>query len=576
MQNFFTFLNRTKWRIIVVITFALGLFVYNSYFKATEETSFSFYVVSKTEQGEVTSGIKTTGEIIAAQKLNLDVYKQLSRIEAVNITNGGHVEAGDVLFSFDKNDAHVDTQASTVAVAEAELKLAEAKKSVVDPNTAIAKLKNEILVFEKKINDSGIEYKNTQIDFLNTDLEAVPSKDRELIQSDMTYPTLSGRYEDQTKGTYTITIYSSNAESGFSYRVTGLENITAPIIFNRSIDLGTRGLKITFPISTRSGDVWVVYIPNDKIAGYKKNLTDFEQKLSTIDETIRTAKVNLANAKTELATLERTDTTSYRDLSIAEANAVLAEARQKLSQNYDVVKERDIVAPFAGTVEGIENVVAGATPTGGDSDTISLGTLISDEFLTTFTLGAADVAKVKLGQRVKVTITSFSEQPVFEAIVTEISSLPESSGVAQYKVRALLTYDRSTASKIIREGMLADIEIVEKENPNTIRIPTSAITYTQGIPSVNIIESLTEEQKTQVERMGIIRTSNDIALPLYKKDIELGIVGQYYTEVKSGLSLGDLLVTTSKTESAKESVVGQAGFGPGRNSSQKPPGEQTE
>src|SRR3990167_8154469 len=101
----------------------------------------------------------------------------------------------------------------------------------------------------------------------------------------------------------------------------------------------------------------------------------------------------------------------------------------------------------------MENVVAGATPTGGTSDTINLGTLISDEFLTTFSLVATDVAKVSVGQKVKVTVTSFAEQPVFEATITQISSLPESTGVAQYEIQAKLEYDRTTAELVLREGM---------------------------------------------------------------------------------------------------------------------------
>jgi multidrug efflux pump subunit AcrA (membrane-fusion protein) len=572
MATFFTTLKTYRWHLLAVLIFAGGAYTYfNS--DTTEQTASSFFVVSEVSQGEVTSGIETTGEIIAAQKLDLDVYKQLSRIDSVSVQNGSHVESGTVLVSFDKSDAYVDTQASAVAVASAELSLDEAKKSAVDPNTTITNLKNQILGFEKTIADAALDTKTALVDFLNTDLEVVPSADRYTTQSDRAYPTLSGRYESTIEGTYTLYVYASNAESGFSYRVSGLENKTASIIFNKAVDLGTRGLKLTFPTNTKHGDTWVVSLPNKTIAAYAQNQTDYKQAVADIEKSVRDAEVSLANTKVELATLERTDTSTYRDLAVSEASASLAEARQRLSQNYDVVQERDIVAPFSGTVEGMENVVAGATPTGGESDTINLGTLISDEFLTTFTLGAADVAKVSTGQRVKVTVTSFSEQPVFEAIVTEISSLPESSGVAQYQVRALLTYDRSTAEKILREGMLANIEIVEKENQNVLRIPTSAITYEQGKPTVTVLESLTEEQEAEVKRMGIVRTEAGAVLPTYQKTIETGIIGQYYTEVVSGLSAGDRLVTTSQTESASESVVGQAGFGPGRNSesTEQPP-----
>lgn len=577
MKNLIPLITRFKWRLTAVLLFAGALFGYNTYYSNdnTENTS-SFFVVSEASKGEVTSGIEASGEIIAAQKLDLDVYKQLSRIDVVNVANGSHVTAGDVLVSFDKSEAYVGVESSAVAVAEAELSLDESKKSAVDPNTAINTLKNQIANYQKTIADSDSDKRDALIDFLNTDLEIEPSSARYLTQSDRTYPTISGRYESTVEGTYTISIYASGADSGYSYKVSGLENQTNSLIFGKANDIGTRGLKLTFPSDTKSGDVWIITLPNTNTASYLKNESDYEQALSDIDKSVRDAKVSLTNAQTELASLERTDTSTYRDLSVSKASASLSEAKVRLSSNYDVVQEMDIVAPFNGSIEGMENVVEGATPTGGESDTINLGTLISDEFLTTFTLGASDVAKVEVGQRVKVTVTSFSEQPTYEATITEISSLPESSGVAQYEVRALLTYDRSTATNILREGMLADIEVVQNAKSDALRVPTSAISYEQGIPKVTVLDSLTEEQQAQVERMGIVRT-NGTTLPTYQKTVQLGIVGQYFVEIISGLEEGDLIVTTSQTVSESESVVEQAGFGPGRNSSnQEPPSPPNE
>ena len=212
----------------------------------------------------------------------------------------------------------------------------------------------------------------------------------------------------------------------------------------------------------------------------------------------------------------------------------------------------------------MENVVVGATPTGGTSDTINLGTLISDEFLTTFSLGATDVAKVAVGQKVKVTVTSFSEQPVFEAVITQISSLPESTGVAQYEVQALLTYDRNTAELTLREGMLADIEVVEEEESDALRVPTSAVTYELGQPKVTVVDQLTEEQQQQASRIGIVRTEG-LAINTYDVEVEVGIVGQYFVEILNGLNEGDIISVSSLTDSNvdDESVVQQAGFGPG-------------
>jgi multidrug efflux pump subunit AcrA (membrane-fusion protein) len=531
-----------KWYILAAVLLVGGSFFYFAMGSDTSEAA-SFYVVDSVERGEVTSGIQTTGDIIAEQKLDIDVYKQLSRIDKVNVVNGSHVKAGHVLVSFDKSDVYVDTQSSKVDVLEAELALENEQKNATDPNTKIRTLEDQIEGYEKSIDDA-------YIDLLNENLDAVPNSKQDDRLSETTQPALSGRYLSNVEGEYVVTIYASLASSGYSYTVSGLESGTGSVIFGTATNLGTRGLKITFPTAMeetiQARDSWTISIPNDEVATYEVSKKDYEKDVETL-------KVSLANAKQDLEDLQQTDNDAYRDLAVEKAEASLAEAKQRLSENYDIVQERDIVAPFAGTVEGMENVVAGATPTGGAEDTINLGTLISDEFLTTFSLGAADVAKVKVGQKVKVTVTSFPEQPVFEATITQISSLPNSEGVAQYKVQALLDYDRTTAKLVLREGMLSDIEVVEKEKADALRVPTSAIKYVQGIPKVTVVDKLTEDQQKQATQMSIVKTE-DTTVATYDVEVKLGIIGQYYVEIVSGLSEGDIIVTSSLTDTGSDSA----------------------
>jgi multidrug efflux pump subunit AcrA (membrane-fusion protein) len=565
-MNMITLFKKLKWRIIATLVFAGGLY-YLFYLSSVADSasSASFYAVDTVKRGEVTSGIQTTGNIIAEQKLDIDVYKQLSRIDKVNIVNGGHVEAGDVLISFDKSDAYVNTQSSRVAVLSAELAHETARVNAVNPSTQIRTVENQILGHKKTIADAEQSIADAYIDFLNENLEIKPNSNQDNRLSNTTQPSISGRYISDIKGDYFVEVYASGASSGYSYRVSGLENITTSVVFGTATDLGTRGLKITFPNSMkdtmRTRDSWIVSIPNEGVATFEESKRNYDQRIVSLEKTIRDAEVSLANAEQELENLRRTDSSVYRDLDVEKAEASLAEARQRLSKNYDVVQERDIVAPFSGTVEGMENVVAGATPTGGASDSINLGTLISDTFLTTFSLGAVDVGKVTVGQKVKVTITSFSQQPVFEAKITQISSLPASGGVAQYSVQALLDYDRTTDELVLREGMLANIEVVEEERLDAVRVPTSAIKYVQGTPKVTIIDKLTEVQQELALRMGIVRTEGT-TIPTYEVEVRLGITGQYYVEIIDGLSEGNIIVTSTVTESGSASeAAAPAGFG---------------
>ncbi len=564
-----------RWFILSTIIFAGALYWYFEVYSATDtESAAAFYVVEEVDTGTVSSGIQTTGEIVVAQKLDLNVYKQQSRIDAVNVANGSHVEAGDVLLSFDKSDAYVSVQSAQVSVAAAALDVQDAVANSTDINTQITSKQSQITTLEKAIADAATQRRDAWRTLLNSERSIEPAKDDYSRLVGTTYPTVGGTYLSDQTGQYTVEVYSSSADSGFSYRYTGLESGTGAVVVGKAIDLGVRGLTITFTTTPKHGDTWVVLVPDTTTLTYQDAYEDYEDALADIDDQVRQNQVYLENARVELVDLQSTDTSDYRDLTVQQSKATLAEAQQRLSDNYESISERDVVAPFSGTIQDMENVVEGATPTGGDSDTIQLGTLISDEYLTTFTLSASDVAKVTVGQKVNVTVTSYQDEPAFVAEITEISSLPEQSGVAQYEVRAKLEYTPEGATYVLREGMLADIEIVEEEHVDVLRLPTSAITYEQGVPKVTVVDSLTTQQQQQMERMGIIRDA-DGTLPTYTKTVTLGLTGTYYVEVTDGVALGDKVLTASVSEAATESVVSESfrpGGGTGAGGGQPPSG----
>lgn len=575
MKHFFTWVGAHRWigALITVAVVGGGYYLYTK--NATNAIAYTYAVVNTVDTGTVSSGIHATGEVKAAQKLDLDVYKRLSRIDVVNGVNGTHVKKGDVIVSFDKSDAYVEAKSTQVTLAEAELALNTEKENATDPNTQARTLQNKIASYKKAITDAEQDITDAYKNFLNKDLAVVPHQSDEDRLLGATRPVLSGRYVGIDEGTYVIDVYSSNSKSGYSYRVTGLESYTDAVVIGSPVDLGKRGLKITFPSSTKHSDTWIVRVPNTGIATYADTRREYERTVADLKEQIASTQVSLANAEQELEDVLHTDTSSYRNLSVEKAEVTVGSAREKLAQNYDVIHERDIVAPFAGTIQDMENVVVGATPTGGSEDSINLGTLISDEFLTTFTLSATDVSKVSLGQKVKVTITSFSEQPTFEGVITEISSLPSSDGVAQYEVLAKLNYDATKSSIQLREGVLADIEIVQEEKTDALRIPVSAITYVDGKPTVQVIDTLTDAQKAEVANLGIIRTSGSDSLPSYTKTISMGIYGTYFAEVTDGLTEGQYILTTATTKATDTSVVEQSGFGPRRDEQNAPTQKKT-
>jgi len=533
-----------------------------------EETKNTFAVVDQVATGTVSSGIETTGEIVAAQKLNLDVYKQLRRIESVNVTNGGSVNADQVMFSFDKSSANVNVQSAQVQVTAAQLGLQTAQENYTDLNTSVKSLSQQVEDLEISIQQTEERKVDAYKTYLNASIEAEPANRND---EDLSRPVISGFYNGTTPGEYLIEIYSSGAKSGQSYRVTGLVTDTQAIISGAATDLGTEGLKITFPTDIRSNKEWIVALPNTYSTSYSLNRETYEETILELDKQLASLKTNLRIAEQNRDDENFTDNTSFRDLTLSQAQARLSEARVALSENYEVVRDQDIVAPFSGTIEGMENVVVGATPTRDTNDPISFGTLISDDFLATFSLSAIDVGKVSVGQKVLVSITTLPNTPPLTANITEISSLPESESVAQYEVQALIEVPEETEISL-REGLLADIEIVQEEVNDVVRVPKSAIRFENGKSYVDIIEITSKEELERITQVGILR-SEDGTFPSYPQEVTVGITGVFYSEITSGIEQGSTIIVSKNNQ--ETSAVQQSDFrgGPPRDSENNDSGQ---
>jgi multidrug efflux pump subunit AcrA (membrane-fusion protein) len=173
-----------------------------------------------------------------------------------------------------------------------------------------------------------------------------------------------------------------------------------------------------------------------------------------------------------------------------------------------------------------------------------------------------------------VTLTSVPDSAPLEAEIVEISSLPDTSAVAQYAVSArIVEYASSTVR--LRDGMLTDIEIVQEEKENVVRVPVSALSYSEGKAHVTVLENLSKEQEQQFARLGIVRTDGGTHTT-YTRTVMVGLRGTYYAEIIDGLVSGERIVisTSAPATDASEAVV-RTGLGAGMGGG-RPPEERDE
>jgi multidrug resistance efflux pump len=571
MKQHISFLSTRRTMVYVFVMVLIGVGYYLWRGANTDSSTDMALIVQRVEKGIVSTGIQASGKIEAAEILDLNVYKLENRLDAVSVANGVHVTTGQLLYAFDESDATVDIADSALSVRAAQLALAEQKKIAQDPNTVTRALRQEIADLSADILQSEKDLVTTRRTYLNKDRAAEPTTSRYTQQVGRTAPTIGGLYVHDEQGVYVITVYASGEKSGYSFRYTGLESGVSPVYLGASAPLGTRGLTITFPTTATqitARDEWMVAVPNLYADDYRATTDEYTKTITNLTNKIAADKVTRANKETELAKEERGDTTTQRNLEVESAALAIEKARVNLSRGIDTRDERRIIAPFSGTIEGAENVVVGATPTKDGSDSIDFGYLISDEFIATFSLGASEVERVSVGQSVQVSLATSPGALPLAGVVTEVSSLPDSSTVPQYKVRARLVVASST-QRALRDGMLADIEITQEERTNVVRVPVSALTYRDGGVYVRVLEQPSEEELAMLAERGVVRRPATAPGGVERR-VSVGLRGTYYAEITEGLTEGEylLVASTGVQGTTDESVVQDVrGFRPGGNRS---------
>ncbi|MCL2324104.1 MAG: HlyD family efflux transporter periplasmic adaptor subunit [Actinomycetia bacterium] len=152
----------------------------------------------------------------------------------------------------------------------------------------------------------------------------------------------------------------------------------------------------------------------------------------------------------------------------------------------------------------------------------------------------SDISSVKMGQQVRLSFTAFPSLDT-TGVVTQISPTGTSSGsLVDFTVQMTLT----KPDKQLRPGMSVTAQIVTASAANVLMVPNTAIDQASD-----------GSYTVQVARGGNTNDLNTVT-------ITIGIANDSYTEVKSGLSAGDVVISgTSAATSTSTSGGGGGLFG---------------
>jgi RND family efflux transporter MFP subunit len=207
-------------------------------------------------------------------------------------------------------------------------------------------------------------------------------------------------------------------------------------------------------------------------------------------------------------------TQNQSKLEFDKANYAVESARLEVKANEVMLEKSNLYAPSRGMI-GELNVEEGETA----SPQTLLGSHVMTEYVfSEFGVVERDVNKMQLGQKARVFVDAYPEK-TFEGVVDNIAPVVAGkSRTASVRVRL------ENAENLLMPGMFTRVRILLYSKKNTIAVPTDSL---QGEPGEQFV--------------FVANPKENLA---EKRAVTIGYTRPDYSQIDSGLSEGELVITT--------------------------------
>lgn len=463
-------LRTYAWRILGSLLLASFAFIaIASFFNTTETISLTHVV----DRGDVQEIVSVSGFVEAKNTAKLS-FPTTGIVTDVFVTEGTFVTKGDLLATLGAAKLVAQRTAAVADLtkaqaAEAEIVAGPTSKMRDVTKTSVANvaaaLQNTIALETEKVS-------NAKATLLSSNLTAL-SQD---LNEDATPPVVTGTYTCEDEGAYTLDVYSSGAQSGFSYNYSGPEEGITTGATRQPAALGDCGLYVQFTEGDKyNNSEWTITIPNTLSPTYVSNKNAYDLARTQQEQAIQAAE-DAYTLATKQATVSNA---APRPEVVTQSSAATKQARAQIAAIDAQIAEFSITAPFDGVITNID-ITSGETA--GVSPVMTL--LAIGTFELTARVPEIDITKVLQGQLVT-TVFDAQVRETLTGSVSFVSPLAtEIDGVAYFETT--ITLDQEP--QWMRSGLNADVEIITHAETDTVRIPKRFLLFdAQGDTSVRLV-----------------------------------------------------------------------------------------
>lgn len=518
-----TFSHKKTSIVLFLILIFLGYKIFENFTNTSGDPK---YILSSVSKGSIITTVTGSGQVSANNQIDIQ-SKASGNIIGVYVIPGQIVKTGTLLAEVDSRDAYLSLQSAQITYD----KFVEAAKpeDVKAAQTALGSSYNEGW---NAISSIFVDYPSliSGMDSLFYGTSGYLNNTNNLQRSDVSraYVEKAGVSYDSAKNQYQVILaeYNSLSRSSDSTSIDKLISNTEKMLRMMAEALKNTQSTVSFIIQNESDT-------SSTATTAANNVNSWLSNINTHLSGILSAQTSITNNQNTLNDLVQ----GPDSLDIA-AQKISLQKQQLSYQNYF------IRAPFDGVIAKVSATVGSTAGT--------VATIVSNQKVATISLNEVDVSKIKVNDKVNITFDAIDGLNI-TGQVAEIDLVGTASqGVVSYNVK--IVFD--TQDDRVKSGMSANASIITESKQDILVIPSSSIKTQNG---VSYVEYFDQKYQDAEAGAGVIST----ALPL-SKQIEIGLSDDTNTEIISGLSEGDQVVSrtvnqTTATAAAAPSLFGGAG-----------------
>jgi HlyD family secretion protein len=225
-------------------------------------------------------------------------------------------------------------------------------------------------------------------------------------------------------------------------------------------------------------------------------------------------------------------------------NAQIRQGTAELSSAQLDLNRTVIIAPASGVI--INKLVEPGTTVAASFQTPNLFEIAADttKMQVEASVDEADIGQIVEGQNVTFTVDSYPDD-VFRAKVRQVRKAPvETQNVVSY----LVIIDVNNADGKLLPGMTANVEIITGAKANVLRVPTNTLRFRPKLADrgASKKDKPAAPGKKETPAPMLYLAGSDSYRPT-QKQVQLGLQGDDYTEVTSGIKAGDKILVRTKS-----------------------------